>query len=178
LGDLLESGGDRDAEVMEGVFETMSFLFKFTQRKLAADLPLALQITKRLRNQRHDFVRNFTAEATAFLFRSAPDDEAVEAGIAALLEEIDAFDPTDRKEKVDAKVPIILYYTTLYYTILHYTILYYTILYYTFLFRSAPYDEAVEAGIVEVLEEIDAFNPTDRKEKVDAKVPANTLNTV
>eukprot|EP00959_Pyramimonas_sp_CCMP1952_P064977 1356582-Pyramimonas_sp.AAC.2 len=101
----MEEGGDRDAEVMEAAFEALSFIFKFTQRKLAADLPLALRITRCLRHQKQEYVRSFACEAVAFLLRSAPDS-AVPEGIAALLAEISPPDPAEgsaRGERSDGR---------------------------------------------------------------------------
>lgn len=51
MADLLNRGGDRLADVLEAVFQALGFLFKYTQRQLAADLTRALRVTRPLRHQ-------------------------------------------------------------------------------------------------------------------------------
>jgi len=50
---LLSAGGDKSPETLEAVFQMLGFVFKYTQRQMAADLPAALAVTLSLRHQRH-----------------------------------------------------------------------------------------------------------------------------
>lgn len=50
---LLSAGGDKSPDTLEAVFQMLGFMFKYTQRQLAADLPAALALTLSLRHQRH-----------------------------------------------------------------------------------------------------------------------------
>ena len=50
---LLSAGGDKSPETLEAVFQMLGFVFKYTQRQMAAYLPAALAVTLSLRHQRH-----------------------------------------------------------------------------------------------------------------------------
>lgn len=86
LSRLLMDGAEREPELLEYVFACLARVLKWTQRQLAADLPLALRHTRSLRRHRSKHVRLFAAQAAAFLLRAAPD-AAVEDGVRALIDE-------------------------------------------------------------------------------------------
>jgi hypothetical protein len=89
LSNLMKTGVEREPELLEHVFASLARMCKWLQRQLAADLPLALKLTRTLRRHRQQHVRLFAAQAVAFLLRAAPD-AAVPGGVAALLEEASA----------------------------------------------------------------------------------------
>lgn len=88
---LLSEGADREPEVLEHAFSALAFLWKWLQRPLSADLPLALRLSAPLRlfdaRGAATHARDFAAESLAFLFRSA-QPAAVPAGARALLLEV------------------------------------------------------------------------------------------
>ena len=68
------------------IFGCVAYLCKWTQRQLASDLPRALELTAPLRGSTSPHVREFAADAVAYLFRVSPPD-ALRAGVAALVSE-------------------------------------------------------------------------------------------
>ena len=47
---LLESGAERDADILEGIFTAVSYIFKYLSKQLSADLPGVLRHTSGFRS--------------------------------------------------------------------------------------------------------------------------------
>ena len=80
LSALMKTGVEREPELLEHVFASLARMCKWLQRQLAADLPLALKLTRTLRRHRQQHVRLFAAQAVAFLLRAAPDAAVPDGG--------------------------------------------------------------------------------------------------
>ena len=91
----------REPELLEHVFAALARICKWTQRALAADLPRALKLTRPLREHALPHVRLFAAQAVAFLLRAAPSDDAIRAGVDALLAE--ATEATEARDATRVK---------------------------------------------------------------------------
>ena len=92
----------REPELLEHVFAALARICKWTQRALAADLPRALKLTRPLREHALPHVRLFAAQAVAFLLRAAPSDDAIRAGVDALLAEATT-EATEARDATRAK---------------------------------------------------------------------------
>ena len=61
-----------DPALLEAVFTTMSYLFKFLQRQLVEDIEKVVDWYRALVGHWKDYVRSFAAESAAFLLRKVP----------------------------------------------------------------------------------------------------------
>lgn len=72
---LLESGADREPEIIEQIFTSWSYAMMYLQKYLTDKLAYILKVTLKLRYYPKDYVQDFMAEAVSFLFRNAPIDQ-------------------------------------------------------------------------------------------------------
>ncbi|KAH6786084.1 hypothetical protein C2S51_038539 [Perilla frutescens var. frutescens] len=87
LESLLQSGADRDPEIIEQIFISWSYVMMNLQKYLIEDVHHILSITTNLRYYRKDYVREFMAEAVSFLLRKAPIEQ-LKKGIVKLMTEV------------------------------------------------------------------------------------------
>lgn len=81
---VLREGLEHDPEVLESVFTSLAYIFKWLQKDLAKDLSRSLAMTRALRHHHVPHVRSFACEALAFLFRSARGS-ALKDGLRSVL---------------------------------------------------------------------------------------------
>ncbi|KAE8036875.1 hypothetical protein FH972_009508 [Carpinus fangiana] len=84
---LLESGADREPEIIEQIFISWSYIMMYLQKYLIRDLVYVLKVTVQLRFYPKDYVQEFMAEATSFLLRNAPDEQ-LQDGIRKIMIEV------------------------------------------------------------------------------------------
>ncbi|MCO5578548.1 hypothetical protein L7F22_032391 [Adiantum nelumboides] len=82
--DLFQSGGDRKPEIIEQVFTSVSYIFKYLQKPLCKDVKFILKATRQLRYYKRLYIREFTAEAVSYLLRSTTNEQLIK-GIRRLL---------------------------------------------------------------------------------------------
>ncbi|KAH6811413.1 hypothetical protein C2S51_025175 [Perilla frutescens var. frutescens] len=87
LESLLESGADRDPEIIKEIFTSWSYLMMHLQKYLIKDADYILSITANLRYYSQDYVREHMAQAVSVLLRKAPIQQ-LEKGIAKLMTEV------------------------------------------------------------------------------------------
>ncbi|KAJ7564585.1 hypothetical protein O6H91_02G024400 [Diphasiastrum complanatum] len=93
--ELLQSGGDRETELLEQVFTSISYVIKYMLKFLTKDIKFVLRITGCLRHYHKPYVQEFAAEAVSFLLRKAPVKELVK-GVRKLIAEVE-INPSDEK---------------------------------------------------------------------------------
>ncbi|KAG8377667.1 hypothetical protein BUALT_Bualt08G0056700 [Buddleja alternifolia] len=84
---LLESGADRDPEIIEQIFTSWSYIMMYLQKYLTKDVGHVLRITAKLRYYQKDYVREFMAESVSFLLRKTPIQQ-LKKGITKLMTEV------------------------------------------------------------------------------------------
>ncbi|KAL6493967.1 hypothetical protein OROGR_031876 [Orobanche gracilis] len=72
LKSLLESGADRDPEIIEQIFRSWSYIMMHLQKYLTKDVLYVTRVTANLRYYPKDHVREFMAESASFLLRITP----------------------------------------------------------------------------------------------------------
>ncbi|KAL8494904.1 hypothetical protein ACS0TY_019169 [Phlomoides rotata] len=95
LGSLLESGADKDPEIIEQIFTSWSYIMMYLQKYLVKDVDHVLRITAKLRYYPKDYVREFMAESVSFLLRKASDQQR-EKGVMKLMAEV-VEDPSEMR---------------------------------------------------------------------------------
>lgn len=71
LVDLLNTGADRDPEILEQIFTSWSYIMMHLQKYLTKDVVNVLKITTRLRYFPKDYVQEFMAETISFVLRNS-----------------------------------------------------------------------------------------------------------
>ncbi|KAK4388004.1 Small subunit processome component 20, partial [Sesamum angolense] len=84
---LLQSGADRDPEIIEQIFTSWSYIMMYLQKYLIKDVGHVLRITAKLRYYPKDYVREFMAESVSFLLRKTPVQQ-LKKGITKLMGEV------------------------------------------------------------------------------------------
>ncbi|KAB1216916.1 hypothetical protein CJ030_MR4G016071 [Morella rubra] len=84
---LLESGADREPEIIEQIFTSWSCIMMYLQKYLIRDIAFVLKVTRKLRFYPKDYVQEFMAEALSFLLRNAPDEQ-LRDGVRRIMIEI------------------------------------------------------------------------------------------
>ncbi|KAG6399207.1 hypothetical protein SASPL_140683 [Salvia splendens] len=84
---LLQSGADKDPELIEQIFTSWSYTMMYLQKFLIKDVGHILRITANLRNHPKDYVREFMAESVSFLLRKAPIQQ-LKRGFQKLMTEV------------------------------------------------------------------------------------------
>ncbi|KAF8392350.1 hypothetical protein HHK36_022692 [Tetracentron sinense] len=74
---LLESGAEREPEILEQIFTSWSYIMMYLQKYFTRDIVNILKVTVHLRYYPKDYVREFMAEAISFLLRNAPVDQLI-----------------------------------------------------------------------------------------------------
>lgn len=98
---LLESGADRDPEIIEQIFRSWSYIMMHLQKYLADNAGHVMGVTAKLRYYPKDYVREFMAESVSFLLRKTPIQK-LKTDISKVMAEI-IEDPSDtRKSGVGA----------------------------------------------------------------------------
>ncbi|KAG6388570.1 hypothetical protein SASPL_149999 [Salvia splendens] len=87
LESLLQSGADKDPELIEQIFTSWSCIMMYLQKYLIKDVGHILSITEKLRYYPKDYVREFMAESVSFLLRKAPIEQ-LKRGIEKLMTEV------------------------------------------------------------------------------------------
>ncbi|XP_047962589.1 small subunit processome component 20 homolog isoform X2 [Salvia hispanica] len=87
LESLLQSGADKDPDLIEQIFTSWSCIMMYLQKYLIKDVGHILRITKKLRYHPKDYVREFMAESVSFLLRKAPIEQ-LKRGIETLMTEV------------------------------------------------------------------------------------------
>eukprot|EP00963_Diacronema_lutheri_P004751 scaffold358_cov343-Pavlova_lutheri.AAC.37 len=86
LSTLLDEGCNRVPELLEVMFTSLCWIFKYVSRHLSTNLPMALQHTAVLRYNRDANVQKFMGDSMAFLFRTAKRQH-MEVGVRCLMVE-------------------------------------------------------------------------------------------
>ncbi|XP_031478045.1 uncharacterized protein LOC116249069 [Nymphaea colorata] len=97
--ELLNSGGDRDPDILEQVFTSLSQTFMYLRKFLVKDIVNLLKTTKNLRFYPRDYVQEFAAEALSFLLRSASPEQLIK-GVRKLCYEVLKFPTSTIKNGV------------------------------------------------------------------------------
>ncbi|CAN6446079.1 unnamed protein product [Victoria cruziana] len=97
--ELLNSGGDRDPDILEQVFTSICQIFMYLQKFLVKDIVNLLKTTKNLRFYPRDYVQEFAAEALSVLLRSASPEQLIK-GVRKLCDEVVKFPMSIRKTGV------------------------------------------------------------------------------
>ncbi|OVA05421.1 Down-regulated-in-metastasis protein [Macleaya cordata] len=98
---LLESGAEREPEVVEQIFTSWSYIMMYLRKYLTQDIIHVLKITIHLRYYSKDYVQEFMAESVSFLLRNAPLKQLIK-GIRKITSEV-VKKPSDvRKSGVSA----------------------------------------------------------------------------
>ncbi|ERN01577.1 U3 small nucleolar RNA-associated protein 20 [Amborella trichopoda] len=98
---LLQVGGDREPEVIEQVFTSLSYIVMHLQKHLGQDILQFLKMTVLLRYYPKDYVQEFMAEVVSFLLRNAPIKQVIK-GIRILVSEVTRSTSSERKIAVSA----------------------------------------------------------------------------
>ncbi|XP_028759690.1 small subunit processome component 20 homolog isoform X2 [Neltuma alba] len=81
---LLESGADRDPEIIEWMFISWSHIMMYLQKYLIHNTLHVLKVTAKLRYYPKEYIQQFMAEAVSFVLRNAPD-EHLKRGIGKIM---------------------------------------------------------------------------------------------
>ncbi|WCJ33154.1 ARM repeat superfamily protein [Euphorbia peplus] len=84
---LLESGAEREPEIIEQIFTSWSQILMYLQKNLMEDVVHVLKVTVKLRYYPKDYVQELMAAATSFLLRNAPKDQ-LRKGIKKVMFEV------------------------------------------------------------------------------------------
>ncbi|XP_031259480.1 small subunit processome component 20 homolog isoform X1 [Pistacia vera] len=95
---LLESGADREPEIVEQIFTSWFYIMMYLQKYLIRDLTSVLKVTLKLRYYPKDYVQEFMAEATSFLLRK--DRKQLKSGIRKIMLEVVKKPSPERKSGV------------------------------------------------------------------------------
>nr|KYP57020.1 U3 small nucleolar RNA-associated protein 20 [Cajanus cajan] len=83
---LLESGGDREPDIIEQIFTSWSFIMMYLQKYLVRNPSEVLKVTSKLRYYPKEYIQQFMAEAMSFVLRNAPDEQ-LERGIRRVIDD-------------------------------------------------------------------------------------------
>ncbi|RDY00034.1 Small subunit processome component 20-like protein, partial [Mucuna pruriens] len=83
---LLESGGDREPDIIEQIFTSWSYIMMYLQKYLVRNPSEVLKVTSKLRYYPKEYVQQFMAEAMSFVLRNAPDEQ-LERGIRRVIDD-------------------------------------------------------------------------------------------
>ncbi|KAK7331456.1 hypothetical protein VNO77_25681 [Canavalia gladiata] len=72
---LLESGGDREPDIIEQIFTSWSYIMMYLQKYLIRNPSEVLKVTSKLRYYPKEYVQQFMAEAMSFVLRNAPHEQ-------------------------------------------------------------------------------------------------------
>ncbi|OWM88808.1 hypothetical protein CDL15_Pgr020762 [Punica granatum] len=98
---LLKSGADREAEIIEQIFSSWSYIMMYLQKYLIRDIRHVLKVTIKLRYYPKDYVQEFIAEAMSFLLRNAPVEQLIK-GIRKIMLEVMKKPSSSRKTGASA----------------------------------------------------------------------------
>ncbi|KAI5069079.1 hypothetical protein GOP47_0015380 [Adiantum capillus-veneris] len=84
---LFQSGGDREPEIIEQVFTSVSYIFKYLQKSLCKDIKFILKATRQLRYYKRLYIQEFAAEAVSYLLRNTSNEQLIK-GIRRVLVEV------------------------------------------------------------------------------------------
>ncbi|KAL2332603.1 hypothetical protein Fmac_013816 [Flemingia macrophylla] len=84
---LLESGGDREPDIIEQIFTSWSYIMMYLQKYLVRNPSEMLKVTSKLRYYPKEYVQQFMAEAMSFVLRNAPDEQ-LEGGIRRIIDDV------------------------------------------------------------------------------------------
>ncbi|KAM7486094.1 hypothetical protein LguiA_002103 [Lonicera macranthoides] len=74
---LLNSGADKEPEIIEQIFTSWSCIMMYLQKYLVKDIVHVLKVTVKLRYFPKDYIQEFMAESVSFLLRNAPVQELI-----------------------------------------------------------------------------------------------------
>lgn len=98
------SGRFVEAELLESVFTTLAYMFKYLLRSLLENLPGVFRSFAPLLSSKRQYVRMFAAESFAYLVRQVSDKKAKKS-LARLFKEInaiyDTYSPPNNNEVVE-----------------------------------------------------------------------------
>ncbi|XP_050219970.1 uncharacterized protein LOC126670312 [Mercurialis annua] len=72
---LLQSGADREPEIIEQIFTSWAYILMYLQKYLVRDVVHVLKVTAKLRYYNKSYLQELMAVATSFLLRNAPDEQ-------------------------------------------------------------------------------------------------------
>ncbi|KAI4344958.1 hypothetical protein L6164_012131 [Bauhinia variegata] len=98
---LLESGADREPEIIEQIFTSWSYIMMYLQKYLLHNPLNVLRVTTKLRYYPKDYVQEFMAESMSFVLRNAPDEQ-LKRGIGRVMLEAVKKPSQCRKSGVEA----------------------------------------------------------------------------
>ncbi|XP_004492742.1 uncharacterized protein [Cicer arietinum] len=87
LASLLESGADREPDIIEQIFTSWSYIMMYLQKYLILNTSEVLKVTSKLRYYPKEYVQQFMAEAMSFVLRNAPDEQ-LKRGIRRVIAEV------------------------------------------------------------------------------------------
>ncbi|KAL3622254.1 hypothetical protein CASFOL_033665 [Castilleja foliolosa] len=96
LESLLESGADKDPEIIEQIFTSWSYIMMYLHKYLTKDVGHVLSVTAKLRYYPKDYVRECMAESVSFLLRKTPVSQ-LQKGITIFMAEV-VEDPSDTRK--------------------------------------------------------------------------------
>ncbi|KAM1823011.1 hypothetical protein ACFX1X_025378 [Malus domestica] len=96
---LLESGADREPEIIEQIFTSWSSIMMYLQKYLVQKIKHILKVTVKLRYYPKYHIQKFMAEAVSFLLRNAPFEQLKE-GVRKIMFEVVKKSTDTRKEGV------------------------------------------------------------------------------
>ncbi|XP_022846936.1 small subunit processome component 20 homolog isoform X2 [Olea europaea var. sylvestris] len=123
---LLESGADREPEIIEQIFTSWSYILMYLQKYLTRHVTHVLSITVRLRYYPRDYVREFMAESVSFLLRKTPiqqlkqdirnamlevveePSETQKSGVSSLLSHVMRITSSRLHSKTESILPLLL----------------------------------------------------------------------
>ncbi|XP_061369187.1 uncharacterized protein LOC133312060 isoform X1 [Gastrolobium bilobum] len=98
---LLETGGDREPDIIEQIFTSWSYIMMYLQKYLIHNPAEVLKVTSKLRYYPKEYVQQFMAEAMSFVLRNAPDEQ-LKRGIRRVIADAVKKPSTYRESGVDA----------------------------------------------------------------------------
>ncbi|XP_010532760.1 PREDICTED: small subunit processome component 20 homolog isoform X2 [Tarenaya hassleriana] len=84
---LLESGGEKEPEIVEQIFTSWSYIMMYLQKYLICNIEGLLRDTLELRYYPKEYIKEFMSESISFLLRNAGDEQH-EKGIRRILSEV------------------------------------------------------------------------------------------
>ncbi|KAK4356825.1 hypothetical protein RND71_022435 [Anisodus tanguticus] len=84
---LLNSGADREPDIIQQIFKSWSFIMMYLQKYLVKDVVDVLKVTVKLRYYSKEYVHEFMADSVSFILRNAPVKQLIK-GVRKLMFEV------------------------------------------------------------------------------------------
>jgi U3 small nucleolar RNA-associated protein 20 len=83
---LLQSGAEKEPEIIEQIFTSWSSIMMYLQKYLVKDVVHVLRVTLKLRYYPKVYIQEFMAESVSFLLRNAPPEHLIKGARKVMLE--------------------------------------------------------------------------------------------